>query len=316
VLRQRGVEVSGKRPLVEVKVPTSQHSLLAEDIENVPLQNVQDIIQRQAGIVQQDNEIHIRGGRGDEVVYYTEGVREKDALTGKPIQSALSPKAIQEIDVISGGFEAEFNDALSGVVQVTMKEGDPRRYKSFVNYQRGSFDTDVFDFQLGGPEPILGKLLPAIGIHLAGEKTFYLDTGAEVSNTYLPGIKDLSPSFSIHSGYEDHIFGHSFTYGRFFTPREDNIWRFAMNSAWTPRAGRKFKFFVSKRIQINQGFGDSQVGDLTRLSTNYPWQWSHALDHYTTSLSDNNTISLGWTEAFGRKGFQELRLAQIGRAHV
>jgi outer membrane receptor protein involved in Fe transport len=315
-LKTKTVEVSGKRPLVEVKVPTSQHTLLAEDIENVAVQNVQDLIQRQAGVVQQDDGIHIRGGRSDEVVYYIEGVREKDALTGRQIQSAISPRAVQELNVISGGFEAEFNDALSGVVQVKMKEGSAQRYTSFASYASdhgfgsASQNTDIVDLQLGGPEPITAKLLPALGIHLPGEKTFYIDTGAELSDTYLPSIKDISPNLSLRSGYEDRIFGHTFRYGRFFTPREDNVWRFAANASWTPHPGRKFKMFLSKRIQINQGFGDATVGDLTRLSTNYPWRYKNALDRYTTQLSDQNTTSLTWTESFGKTGFHELRVAR------
>ncbi len=315
VLRGQQVDVSGKRPLVEVKVPTSQHTMLAEDIKNVALQNVGDLIRKQAGVVVQDNEVHIRGGRSDEVVYYTEGVREKDALTGKPLQSALSPRALQEVNIISGGFEAEYGDALSGVIQLTMKEGNPHRYIGALTYTTdhgpvGDNNTDQFDVQLGGPEPITSKLLPALGLHLAGEKTFYLNAGAELGDGYLPGINDIPGAPRLRSGYTDRLFGQSFSYGNFFAPRADNTWRFAANATWTPRPERKFKFYQSKRVQINQGFGDAAVGDLTRLSTNYPWRWHYALERYTTQLHDDNTTSLTWRETFGLKSYQELRVSR------
>src|SRR5439155_24095950 len=126
---------------------------------------------------------------------------------------------------------------------------------------------------------------------------------------FLPNIKDINPNYSLRSGYEDSFLGHSFTYGHFFTPREDNTWRAAANASWTPRPQRKFKLFASKRIQINQGFLDPAIGDYTQLTTSFPLARRYALDRYTTQLDDQNTMSLSWTEAFGRAYFQELRLA-------
>lgn len=317
VLQGREVSVSGKKKLVDVKVPTSQHTILAEDIKNAALKDINDLLQKQAGVVKEDNELHIRGGRPDEIAYYTEGVREKDALTGLPAKSALSPKAVNEVNLITGGFEAEFNDVLSGVVQVKMKEGNANKYTGFVSYgtDHGTLDrgrhSDEVDVQFGGPEPITGALLSKLGLGLPGTKTFYVDFGSELSNTYFPSIADLPGNKRLRSGYTDKIFGHSFNYGSFFTPREDNTWRAAFNYTWAPKGGQKLKLFASKRIQINQGFGDQQVGDINQVGTpNYPWAYRYALDRYPTQLDDQGTLSLSWTQSVGKTGYHELRLSR------
>ncbi len=317
VLQGQEISVSGKKKLVDVKVPTSQHTILAEDIKNAALKDLNDLLQKQAGVVKEDNELHIRGGRPDEIAYYTEGVREKDALTGLPAKSALSPKAVNEVNLITGGFEAEYNDVLSGVVQVRMKEGNPRKYTGFLSYttdhgtlDRGQF-IDEFDVQFGGPEPITAKLLPALGLHLGGEKSFYVDLGTELSNTYFPNITDIPGNHRLSSGYIDKLFGHSFSYGKFFTPRQDNTWRAAMNYTWKPKGGQRFKIFASKRIQINQGFGDAQVGDVNQVAApSYPWAYRYALDRYPTQLDDQSTLAFSWSQALSKSGTQELQVAR------
>ena len=67
---------------------------------------------------------HFRGGRSNEVKYLIDGVPVNDVYSG---QSSLSAEinSIEEIQVITGTFNAEYGDALSGVVnQVTKIAGD------------------------------------------------------------------------------------------------------------------------------------------------------------------------------------------------
>ena len=104
-------------------------------------------------------ELHFRGGRGGEVKVQFDGVEASDPLFGR--SAGIANLAVAGADVLSGGFDAEYGNALSGVVNVQTREGGQRfggevrwhtdRYgetiKTFNNYDR-------FTFGLGGPTPI------------------------------------------------------------------------------------------------------------------------------------------------------------------
>ncbi|MEO8446113.1 MAG: carboxypeptidase-like regulatory domain-containing protein, partial [bacterium] len=60
------IEVVGDRPLMDIEQTSSNHIVTSDDISKSIVTNVTDIISQQAGVVQDDNEIHIRGGRNYE----------------------------------------------------------------------------------------------------------------------------------------------------------------------------------------------------------------------------------------------------------
>ena len=86
----------------------------------LPLEDVSAVVNLQAGVV----DGHFRGGRSNEVKYLIDGVPVNDAFSG---QSSLSAEvnSIEEIQVLTGTFNAEYGEALSGVVnQVTKIAGE------------------------------------------------------------------------------------------------------------------------------------------------------------------------------------------------
>ena len=70
---------------------------------------------------------HIRGGRYNDVSYLIDGVSAKDMLVGT-LWSSPKPTTdnIQEVEVITGSFDAEYGEAMSGVIQTITKEGGER----------------------------------------------------------------------------------------------------------------------------------------------------------------------------------------------
>ncbi|MEO8233081.1 MAG: TonB-dependent receptor, partial [Ignavibacteriota bacterium] len=84
------------------------------------LEDVSSVVNLQAGVV----DGHFRGGRSNEVKYLIDGVPVNDVYSG---QSSLSPEinSIEEVQVLTGTFNAEYGEALSGVVnQITKIAGD------------------------------------------------------------------------------------------------------------------------------------------------------------------------------------------------
>ena len=66
--------------------------------------------------------LHLRGGRAGEVAYYVDGQRVEDPITGASAMY-VPREAVEEISLLSGTFNAEYGDAMSGIVQVITKEG-------------------------------------------------------------------------------------------------------------------------------------------------------------------------------------------------
>jgi len=144
---------------IDTKSSTTKQTISAERLKEIPVDNLSQAIATKAGIVAQGGELHFRGGRGGEVKTQFDGVEATDPAFGG--SANIANLAVAGADVISGGYDAEYGNALSGVVSVSTKEGtnrlggevrwDTDRYgdptKTFDNYDR-------FTFGFGGPTPV------------------------------------------------------------------------------------------------------------------------------------------------------------------
>lgn len=117
------VVVVAQRQAVIKDITSSEARVSSEEIAKLPVQEVSDVIQLQAGVnVSNSGAIHIRGGRASEVSYVVDGIRVTDDYDGSS-GVRLENESIQELQVISGSFNAEHGQALSGVVNVVTKSG-------------------------------------------------------------------------------------------------------------------------------------------------------------------------------------------------
>ena len=76
------VIVVGDKPLVDVEETQSKKTISREDIELAVVENIKDLVTQQAGVIQSDNSIHIRGGRSYENAFLLDGVSVQDPLAG------------------------------------------------------------------------------------------------------------------------------------------------------------------------------------------------------------------------------------------
>ena len=175
------VIVVGEKPLVDAEETQSIKSISREEIEVAVIENVKDLVTQQAGVIQSDNAIHIRGGRSYESAFLLDGVSVQDPLAGTGFGLQLSANAIEEVEVITGGFNAEYGQATSGVINVKTSEGG-QRYSGSLSYKRDNFgdkssphvfNLDVAEANFSGPEPITNYLLPALGLEIPGKLSFF-----------------------------------------------------------------------------------------------------------------------------------------------
>ena len=115
------VVVSARRPVVEVNRTSNIASVSRAQLAALPVQELQDVVNLQAGVV----DGHFRGGRQGEVQYQVDGVSVNNAYDNKSTLK-LDRSLLEEVQVISGTFDAEYGQAMSGVVNAILKRGSDK----------------------------------------------------------------------------------------------------------------------------------------------------------------------------------------------
>jgi outer membrane receptor protein involved in Fe transport len=163
------VVVYATEPLIKRDLTASRVIYTADRLNRLPnTTTVQAVLNNYPGVVMDaQNELHIRGGRTGQVAYYYDGFSVQDPF----VQNSgirIIPAALEELTLTSGGFTAEYGDALSGVVSAVTREGGPDYHGSIRTYEElthpylvaeadwGKLDNlgdRSFAFDLSGPVP-------------------------------------------------------------------------------------------------------------------------------------------------------------------
>ena len=99
----------------------SMKTVSAEAMSIMPVENVNDVVSLQAGVVNG----HFRGGRRNEVSYMVDGLQVDEVFGGEGTTVTIETDAVSEVEVITGNFNAEYGRAMSGVVNTVIKDGGP-----------------------------------------------------------------------------------------------------------------------------------------------------------------------------------------------
>ena len=126
-LREEGivgeeVVVYAEEPLIEPGRTTTSATVTEEQLEALPVLNLSEVIDQQAGVV----DGRFRGGRAGEVAYLINGVPINNPYDGSA-SFEVEQNMVSSLQVISGVFNAEYGQALSGVVNVVTK-APPREW--------------------------------------------------------------------------------------------------------------------------------------------------------------------------------------------
>jgi len=301
------VVVVGEKPLMDVEETQSKRTISKEDIENAIVENISDLVSQQSGVVKSDNAIHIRGGRSYENAFLLDGVSVQDPLAGTGFGLQLSANAIEEVEVITGGYNAEFGQATSGVVNVRTREGG-NRFHGSLTYKRDNFgdrssihvfNIDVLEANLSGPEPITSIILPALGLNIPGELSFF--------GNFYGGISD-----GITQGYlkktANQIYSSTFNGSR-FAPRGENSWFWMGKLTYKYSPTIKFNYSVNQSVNINQNSQSLQSNlEYIEPSPGYQYEFQYILDSANTFTHNNIYNSFGITHTLNPKTFYELKI--------
>ncbi|HRP94059.1 MAG TPA: carboxypeptidase-like regulatory domain-containing protein, partial [Ignavibacteriaceae bacterium] len=301
------VVVIGEKPLMDVEETQSRRTITKEDLDVAVIENIADIVTQQSGVVKSDNAIHIRGGRSYENAFLLDGVSVQDPLAGTGFGLQLSANAIEEVEVITGGFNAEFGQATSGIVNVKTREGG-ERYSGSVTYKRDNlgdrtsyhvFNIDIMEGNLSGPEPITTFILPAMGLKIPGEIIFF--------GSFYTGLTD-----GITQGYYKptaNQLNSSTFYGTKFAPKAENNWFWLGKITYKYSPTLKFYYSFNQSVNINQNSQSLQSNlEYIEPSPGYQYNFQNILDEANTFTHNNKYHSFGVTQTVSPKMFYEFKI--------
>jgi outer membrane receptor protein involved in Fe transport len=299
------IEIRAERKAIDVTSTSTSHTLTSTDLQEMATQapTLDDVVAQQPGVVKDGDKLHFRGGRANENLFVIDGVTVKDLLSGESSGNEIAARSAQRVEIVTGGFGAKFSQAMSGVVDTKLKEGT-RLWHGAVAYDSDML-TDTQELhhvyaEISGPNTLATRLLRLMG-NDKPQVTFFTSFSTELSDGYLPGIRDLRGDHRLRSSMEDAFLGKKYTYGTFFSPRASNHWRGIFKSAWKMNKNNKLAFSFTKSISIIQDWGAADIGDINRNTSSFPWSWSRRQDHHYTRSKNTSITSLLWNCSIGRR---------------
>ena len=196
------VVIVAERPIVEFNQTSSISTVDKEEMQKLPVQALDEIVNLQAGVV----EGHFRGGRIGEVQFQVDGVTVNNPYdNSSTIQ--LDRSVLEQVQIISGTFDAKYGQAMSGVVNAILKSGSDKLEWSGEIYGGDYYTADENRYpnnQTFNPVGIQNYQLTISGPMPIPNTTFFLSGRRYINNGYLFGERRFMPTDS--SNLEKKIF--------------------------------------------------------------------------------------------------------------
>ena len=277
------VVVQAEQPLITKDLTSTTSIVSSEDIKMMPVDNLSQVINLQAGVVAG----HFRGGRTGEVAYLIDGIPVNDVYNGG-VSVTVENNSVRQLEVISGTFNAEYGSALSGIVNIVTKEGT-QKYEGSASAYVGSYftqHTDIFwnlnnanlkgprDFQVNLSGPI--KIIDGLTFFVTGR---YFNDGGYYYGRRFFNIWDTAPIVPDPANYPEF----------FIVNNTGDSAYVAMNPYESKSANAKITYGLEKWKFSYSFFWDDHVN--TYYNHAYRLAPDGVMDHYRTNYVNNFQLS-------------------------
>ncbi|MBN2289434.1 MAG: carboxypeptidase-like regulatory domain-containing protein, partial [Candidatus Glassbacteria bacterium] len=196
VVQLEGITIEGEAEILRPRdETTTKRRMTAEQIKETPVQRLEDLMILEAGVEiggrgARDRGLRIRGGRIGEEAMIVDGLLVRN-YSANPFATGLGwvfendfgstsddttplevgTSAVEQVDIITGGFQAEYGNSQSGIVNIVTKEGgsslagNVRYTTDQLNPRTADWGYNQLMTSLGGPVPVI----PNLYFHLSGE---------------------------------------------------------------------------------------------------------------------------------------------------
>jgi outer membrane receptor for ferrienterochelin and colicin len=296
------VVVEAERPMIETEDTTTRRTMDNEEVKVRPINTVQEALATQPGVVIHNDEIHVRGGRTGEVKMYVDGIAITDAGSGTG-NLAVSLSSLSEFELLSGGFDAEYGNVQSGVINLQTREGG-REFSGELKYMTDDYGApertyDNFDnisFGMGGP-----LFTEKIRYYVSGEGRFtdsYLRTAEE-----RPVHELFGGALGIQARERQEMLGSGQAKFSYFV---------------TPTRKLTAEFLVSQTMEDNYNHAYSRVGywsqehkDWSHVRLDTTYHYYNAAEHTPTQRTTFFQRKLVWRDNVSPTTFYTVKLAQF-----
>ncbi len=297
VVEGQEVTVVAERPLIQKDLTASQRVTTAKEIADMPVESFLGVLSTHAGVNKSaDGALHVRGGRSNEVGYYIGGVSMSNPFFTNSLAVGLSNKALEEMKLVSGAFNAEYGNAMSGVVNVKVKDGG-KKYQGSLSYYAGDYNSNAEDIFPNISDQsftanttldafVSGPVIPGLGDKL----TFNISVRRNQSEGYLNGIREHSPG----------DFAYFPPSGNWYIQMTGDSNYVPMNPSESNNFLSKFTWRLSPRIKISTQSIMSQS-----QSKSYSHAYKYNPEGIATGYTQNNNHSLQINHSLSPKSFYE-----------
>lgn len=282
------IVVVAEEPVIQIDMTSKETRITRDEIDLLPVTKPAEVLALQGGVTTDaGGDLHIRGGRTGELAYYIDGIEVSNPLLGSAPN--FDKNIISEMSLLSGTFNAEYGNVMSGVVNVVTPEGSPRlsshfEYTSFavnpspyrkVDWIDPDSATDAHRDSLGNSQYVPQQLARAyqgeVNAYVTGPIPFDKGTRFYASANY------FNQESYLPFGYE---------YG------------YSANSKLTRRFGSQFKAFVD----VHYAYSETQ---------NYSHRYKYLYDNYLINYKRSIRVIGGINHILRNNLFYNLRFGYI-----
>ena len=286
-----GVSVTAERPAIEKTLTSSKQIVSGDMMAAMAVTDVNDVVKTLPGVTEFRGELHIRGGRSGEEMYLVDGASVTNAVMGGQA-IPVNPSMVGELQLITGTFNAEYGQAMSGLFNTVLRVPTPGFHASLgfrTSLHQGHFTADKGDFQ-GKNVYAEAEILSVVDA--TGNYTTAVEEIDYKKGTY--GEKKTIMDFS--AGFGADPFGAYFSLrtlddpGRLPGLAKDLM---SMQAKVNYQLGGNLKLSAETMIISRNSFYDPTY-DSERMDAGMDiWQWVMALDQYPRT--EENTTQFGIT---------------------
>jgi len=196
------VIVQAEKIAIKKDQTSSIRNINADQIKALPVEDLESVVNLQAGVING----HFRGGRKNEVAYLVDGLQVMDAFSGESSMLTLEAESVEDLEVITGTFNAEYGRAMSGIVNAVTKTGT-NEFHGFAQGHMANYVTHNDDIFLGLDPGDLDRQtdlkMQLSGPIIKDKITFFLNFRNQDINEFLNGIYRFTPDdYSNFSSYD------------------------------------------------------------------------------------------------------------------
>ena len=296
-LQLQEVTVVFQKPPVELNETSQRISVEGDIARQMPIRQADEMVSFQAGAATDaSGQLHIRGGRSGEVGFFIDGMRVEDPLFGEQ-QEQVGRDALQEMQLLSGTFSAEYGEAMSGIVNLITREGGDRFNWSF-EYESAMLNSSPYR-----KKDWVSSSSDAVRDTLTGASLYEPTKIQDTQDLMIPVLGRFSATLSGPIPMLEN--GHFFVNG--IHNAEDSYLPF----------GDKMNRSISGKVTLDPSVGKLALSFGFRGANyqNYSHPWKYVPSHYHRHFEKSSRWSLNWTHQINNSLFYEVTAGSFWRRH-